>query len=996
MAAVSQTFDVPAPEVDESQLVGVSVAIAEDSGEGEAVTAAEVDVELKVEENLGESVGEKRKRGRPSARIPPMKKVKEVEEEEDVCFICFDGGSLVLCDRRGCPKAYHPACIKRDEDFFTASARWNCGWHICSKCQKSAAHYMCYTCTYSLCKRCSKDADYVVVRDNKGLCTTCMKIIMLIENNDQGNKETIQVDFDDKTSWEYLFKVYWIYLKGKLSLTLEDISRAKKPWKGDETGDSKIRPAGQRHGRSHKNAPKPLKHLEENESNKITKTAESVVVQNKSPIKEKPAANKNTSLVGSKEWATKDLLEFVSHMKNGDTSFLSQFDVQALLLDYIKTNNLRDPQRKSQILCDSRLVNLFGKPRVGHFEMLKLLEFHFLIQEEKKKDVFVPAGVVDTSPIQFEADGSNGNNLLMTSKDKKRKARNKRGEERAPVLQTNLDEYAAIDVYNINLIYLRRSLMENLTEDGEKFNDKAIGSIVRIRICYNGQKPDLYRLVQVVGTSKSASPYKLGNKTAKVMLEVLNLDKKESVSIDAISNQDFSEEECRRLRQSIRCGLVKRLTVGEIQKKAMSLQAVRINDLLEAEILKLSHLRDRASEKGRKKDLRECVEKIQTLKTPEERQRRLREIPEVHSDPKMDPNYESEDNAGETNGSQKEEYIKPRYSKFNGKGNKLISPPQRDKAGLTKVGPTKAVEKVRVAKDSRVLSACSNTRGISVKIPSHHQSATVPTSSATVKSEVSVSHISTTDSNTEKLWHYRDPNDKIQGPFSMIQLQKWSTTGYFPSDMKIWQTNSQHSPLLLTDVLKAQLLKSLSPDNVDSSSSLASVNKSTDSPEQNGEVNIPVLPIPVTKQSEFIDLPSPTPNSEEHEVKEVVEVVEEKRSEPLDQGDEWGGYSPTPQPNLSSENDQVAPQGVCVWDSLIEFSTLPEESVSDLLAEVDAMESRGDYVNKDDCFSSIEEFSPTRDLIRSDAFSSNVACGGNFDESLFGRQAFGDGGSGGN
>lgn len=46
--------------------------------------------------------------------------------------------------------------------------------------------------------------------------------------------------------------------------------------------------------------------------------------------------------------------------------------------------------------------------------------------------------------------------------------------------------------------------------------------------------------------------------------------------------------------------------------------------------------------------LRECVEKLQLLKTPEERQRRLEEIPEIHSDPNMDPSYESEEDDGET------------------------------------------------------------------------------------------------------------------------------------------------------------------------------------------------------------------------------------------------------------------------------------------------------------------------------------------------------------
>lgn len=51
------------------------------------------------------SAVEKRKRGRPprgqvGPKPPPPKRIKQEDEEEDVCFICFDGGSLVLCDRK--------------------------------------------------------------------------------------------------------------------------------------------------------------------------------------------------------------------------------------------------------------------------------------------------------------------------------------------------------------------------------------------------------------------------------------------------------------------------------------------------------------------------------------------------------------------------------------------------------------------------------------------------------------------------------------------------------------------------------------------------------------------------------------------------------------------------------------------------------------------------------------------------------------------------------
>ena len=45
----------------------------------------------------------------------------------------------------------------------------------------------------------------------------------------------------------------------------------------------------------------------------------------------------------------------------------------------------------------------------------------------------------------------------------------------------------------------------------------------------------------VQGTSKAAEPYKVGKRTTNIMLEILNLDKKETVSIDTMSNQEFSE-----------------------------------------------------------------------------------------------------------------------------------------------------------------------------------------------------------------------------------------------------------------------------------------------------------------------------------------------------------------------------------------------------------------------------------------------------------------------
>lgn len=65
-------------------------------------------------------------------------------------------------------------------------------------------------------------------------------------------------------------------------------------------------------------------------------------------------------------------------------------------------------------------------------------------------------------------------------------------------------------------------------------------------------------------------------------------------------------------------------------------------------------------------------------------------------------------------------------------------------------------------------------------------------------------------SQTEKMWHYKDPSGKVQGPFSMVQLRKWSNTGYFPNDLKIWRTNrDENSAMLLNDALAGKFQREL-------------------------------------------------------------------------------------------------------------------------------------------------------------------------------------------
>lgn len=38
-------------------------------------------------------------------------KAEPKQMHEDYCFHCGDGGELVMCDKKDCPKAYHLLCL---------------------------------------------------------------------------------------------------------------------------------------------------------------------------------------------------------------------------------------------------------------------------------------------------------------------------------------------------------------------------------------------------------------------------------------------------------------------------------------------------------------------------------------------------------------------------------------------------------------------------------------------------------------------------------------------------------------------------------------------------------------------------------------------------------------------------------------------------------------------------------------------------------------------
>ncbi|CAN8268188.1 unnamed protein product [Cochlearia groenlandica] len=174
--------------------------------------------------------------------------------------------------------------------------------------------------------------------------------------------------------------------------------------------------------------------------------------------------------------------------------------------------------------------------------------------------------------------------------------------------------------------------------------------------------------------------------------------------------------------------------------------------------------------------LRECVEKIELLTSTEERKRLLQEVPEVHTDPSMDPSQPSSEDV--VLGTSKQDN--------NMKGQSKSLRKKRDI--LTNWGNNvQNKSNARILRSSNVINA--------------------------TKDDCSLSNMQGTGKDDDEeceIWNYRDPTEKTQGPFSMAHLRHWKSCGHFPPYLKIWKTHDkQDESVLLTDALAGRFNKSI-------------------------------------------------------------------------------------------------------------------------------------------------------------------------------------------
>ncbi|KAK6945530.1 SWIB/MDM2 domain [Dillenia turbinata] len=556
-----------------------------------------------------------------------FRKMKMEELAEDYCFVCKDGGDLIICDYnhslsssaavRNCLKSYHPGCVEEDNSILEKKKRWNCARHSCYNCQK-LARFHCFCCPMSVCKLCINDPDFVQVRGSNGFCSDCLKLALLVEEEKDVDSDGLstgeedgsgsirdevyleladlrevkllveavihkvvredwgfgKVDFKDRETIEGLFMEYYEIIKKKVGWTIENLRVADRYLKEgrsikvDSDLDDEDVCYYEDDGDSEEDSP--------GDRRKRFKR-QKVAAERKKP--------KKMEYIG---WGSKHLIEFLRSIGKDTAHELSQYDVNNIINDYVHEKKLIDPVKKRTIHFDEKLYSLFGKKKkkVSRFKINELLDDHF------------------SKNIEHSVDGTNSDDIDSSCDEDKNvfvaDSREKKGCSiiKLPKKKVNRNVvencFASMVASNIKLIYLRRSLVKDLVGQPEIFEEKVVGCFVRVRSDPNDYlQKNSHQLVQVKGIKKSSSTSQINS---EVLLQVSHLPT--DIPISMLSDDDFSEV--------------------ELQQKALSVHEVVTKHYLE---------------------------KRKLLETPAEQSRLLQGVPEVIADV-----AESEQSSGSSSG----------------------------------------------------------------------------------------------------------------------------------------------------------------------------------------------------------------------------------------------------------------------------------------------------------------------------------------------------------
>ncbi|KAK6139530.1 hypothetical protein DH2020_026730 [Rehmannia glutinosa] len=441
--------------------------------------------------------------------------INKEETAENWCFVCKDGGDLRICDYKECLKSYHPDCVGKRESFLESEKKWACDWHTCFRCRRSS-HLHCYTCTKAACRRCLSAADVLQVKGKYGFCNPCLKLALLIEENKDCDSDGEKVDFTDRETCEGLFMEYYYIIKKEEGFEAGDLYAAQDRAKMEKNHQS----GSAEEWDEEEDEEEQISDYDDSEDEKCRKTRKRS--EEKKPSKQTPLKFNKKEFIG---WASSSLIEFLTSIGKSTSEKLSQHDVTSIVNE---------------------------KRTISKYRVYDLLEDHFAENNDESEEDEVGcdsednnAGIPDACKRQRKLD--------MEEKSLKKDLDN--------IVRQSC--FAAIVVENVKLVYLKRSVLEELLKQPKSFEEKVTGCFVRVKCDpYDYRSRISHQLMQVKGVRTVPA----GEENIETALLVSAIPKE--IQMRLVSDGDFLEEECEDLRQRVLAGELERPTVVDLQQKA--------------------------------------------------------------------------------------------------------------------------------------------------------------------------------------------------------------------------------------------------------------------------------------------------------------------------------------------------------------------------------------------------------------------------------------------
>ncbi|KAK4273586.1 hypothetical protein QN277_021960 [Acacia crassicarpa] len=591
---------------------------------------------------------------------------RKICEVDDWCFECKDGGDLVVCDHEDCGKVYHKDCVREEDSSLEDGKPWICGRHYCFDCRKPSQFY-CLGCPHAVCNKCYAVAEFVVFGGGKGLCCDCLELVFIIENNLDHDSEGNKINLNDRETVEALFKEYWDIIKLKEGLTSDDVCATLNKYKMDQNSlhhrrfsdteeeedededsdddddDDDEDEEDEEEGcithdtDNHKLGPKSNRSKSKEFIRWEPKFAQTKYKKDKislhqrgfgeceedltsyiSDINDTRKHKTRTKRKGSESqefigWGSKSVIAFLASIGKDIIEPLTRWAVTYLICEYVEEKHLHHPQSEKKFIPDEKLFPIFRRKVVPESKIYSLLKPHIAenlqqITEEKCDDKNMGS---------FTYKLPNDQQSLLT------KSLLKKGD-----YITRMSCFASINAENIKLIYLKQSLVIELSKQLESFEDKVIGTFVRIQGDLTDHRQGNHcHLVRVIGVNE------------ELLLQVSFMPK--AIAISELSDYDFTEQECETLRQKVEENLLSKITVKELQAKATSLHEDITKHRIAKRLVYLEKRIEYANDKGRLREKDVLLDEKLELEQPGKMDELLRELPTVLPElyqQKYDPN----------------------------------------------------------------------------------------------------------------------------------------------------------------------------------------------------------------------------------------------------------------------------------------------------------------------------------------------------------------------